>query len=824
MINEKERMLAIAWTLGFALLCALLTAGLLLVAWPAEQFAARGFSAAAWNDARAYFASLAAGGPKPWFSFLKFVLFDAPADFEGAAFVRRLQPVLGRGWRPEEIARLAAPVAGMSLPGPGACASLLLGFSAFVAALAKCPYEMRRKSQGSSRWATDRDLARWGLFNNTGLILGERRVFSPLRLRFVQRAIRGWEPLSVADLAPPGTGKTVQLVANLLADWDDTRQIPAPSFVVNDPKGELYETTSAWRSQLGPVFKLNWGATRDAESDSWNPLSPASIARGEDARRLRDELAGELKAIYGTDGRASDALGALQLAIQSSGGWRETVTADPTFAAIIGGKGVESALGAETMRAEFDSRRKRIFELIEELSECYTLREQVIDAMVAVLVPDTVEEHWRNTGRAAGAGFILFHMAQCDRLGREPSIGGLLEWMSGISKAAPDADVNAVAAEQGKPGQGKQNDDDDVAKLLIGAIDEAKTNGYPPRVIQELSQLKMKPDKERGSVVSTFDASIAVFKQASVRKRTSTSSFRLVDVRGQGTHDGVSGRALRKGEMPPPITIYVCIALNQVESFGRVTGLLFEQLAGFLLSQKPEEIKKSRPVYIMADEFWTLPPLPSLLKIPAFGRGQRVALNLIGQAWAQIGLAFGPKGSDMIKAMQGAVSSWVIKTQTQLDEAKMISDMIGNATHIKKSYSRESGMKISFSGGQGASIGGGNVSTDLIGLPLMRPDELMSMAKLEVVDGKIRERGGQLILMSGRRNTPVMCSPYIWFDDPRMRARVGNKLPFCARDRWFGRATPEGPMPSAQPAKPDAGAAALLGKFDAGAAKPGKAA
>jgi len=822
MINERERMLAIAWTLVSLLAGLFLAAGLLLVAWPAEQLVARGFSAAAWADAQAYFASIAAHGPRPWLKFLKFVLFDLPSEVEGPAFVRRLQPVLGRAWRPHEIERLAAPIAGMGLPGPGACGAIGIAVMAFVAAIAACPYEMRRKSQGAARWATDRDLAKWGLFNNTGLIMGERRVFSLLKMRYVQKAIRNWEPLSVADLAPPGTGKSVQLTANLLADWEDTRQIPAPSFVVNDPKGELYETTSAWRSQLGPVFRLNWGAIRDSESDSWNPLSPASIARGEDARRLRQALLAELEAVYGTPGRAADAMGALQLTMQAGVGWKAVASADPTFAALFE-KPLEAVNGPEALVAQWKQREKTIFDIAESLSECYTLREQVIDAMVAVLVPDTVEEHWRNTGRAAGAGFILFHMAQCDRLDREPSFGGLLEWMSGVSKASADADPVAVGAAQGPKGQGRENDDDDVAKLLIAAIAEAKMHGYPPRVVMELSQLKMKPDKERGSVVSTFDASIAVFKQASVRKRTATSSFRLVDVRGQGTHDGVTGKPLRKGTMAPPITIYVCIALNQVESFGRVTGLLFEQMAGFLLSQSPADIKKSRPVYFFADEFWTLPPLPSFLKIPAFGRGQRCALDLIGQSWAQLGLAFAQKGADMIKAMQGATSGWIVKTQTALDEAKMLSEAIGNATHVKKSYSRESGMKINFGGhGQGVNLGGGNVSTDLVGLPLMRPDELMSMSKLEVVDGKIRERGGQLVLLSGRRNTPVMCHPYIWFDDPRMLARAGSKLPFIARARWFGNA-PE-PAAAAAPAgaaRPVDGAAdALVRQFASGSPAP----
>jgi type IV secretory pathway TraG/TraD family ATPase VirD4 len=778
MIFEKERMQAIAWLVGWAIISLLIVSVLTLAAWPLQMIVVRGFSAASIRDAMGYFQWFFDHSYDKWLPFLVAILWEIPVAYDGHQFVAKAAAWLPTGWSYAQLAALDGPFSEM--PGWGLVFAGFSGIMAFCFGASENPFELRFKSQGAARWATERDLRKQKLFANTGLILGAWKhysIFSPMR--WSQRAIRNWECLSVADLAPPGTGKSVQLVANLLADWADTKDILAPSIVVNDPKGELFDATGNWRSQLGPVFKLNWG---ELSGDSWNPLSPASIPGGEEASKLRQLLLDDLEKIYGTPARAISILVAMLKAMRNSADWQLAAINDPTFA-FLG----TPAIDPVDREAALKALQGELPERVMKLAWCYDQREQIVDRMCGVLIPDTVEEHWKNTGRAAGAGFILFHMARCDRDGSEPAFGRLLDWLSGVSKSTPDAVVEAVAAAQaGNKGKGGEGQDDEIAKLLELAIAECQAYGYPARVEMELSQLKMKPDRERGSVVSTFDASIGVFKQASVRQKTLTSSFRLVDVRGQGTHNAHTKARLKPGETAPPVTIYVCVRLDSVEAFGRVTGLLFEALAAFLLSQPASEIKKSRPVYLFADEFWTLPPLPSLLLIPAFGRGQRVGLLLIGQSWNQIGLKFGQKGPDMIKSMKNAMSNWVIKTQNSLDDAKELSEMMGNVTHRKRSFSRERGFKLNLSGNSGGmQIGGGNVSEDMIGLPLMRADEVMSMPKL---DPTKNERGRQIVVTSGARNTPIPCTPFLWFKEPKLLARVGSKVPFIKRADWFGGA------------------------------------
>lgn len=100
--------------------------------------------------------------------------------------------------------------------------------------------------------------------------------------------VRLIETLSVLVLAPPGTGKTASFVVPSILDTDES------SFIVNDPKPELFDMTSGWRSQVGHVFKIDWSATDKTEGDDpskwlfyprFNVLSPTLIPPRDTAER-----------------------------------------------------------------------------------------------------------------------------------------------------------------------------------------------------------------------------------------------------------------------------------------------------------------------------------------------------------------------------------------------------------------------------------------------------------------------------------------------------------------------------------------------------------
>nr|AKN37587.1 Coupling protein VirD4, ATPase required for T-DNA transfer [Vibrio sp. FF_291] len=93
---------------------------------------------------------------------------------------------------------------------------------------------------GDAREATASEIEEMGLFAEEGLILGKTRDF------FFPRFVRTDQPLSTFLIAPPGTGKTAAIITpNLLSCFN--------SMVINDPKLELWNTTSAQRGRMGSV-------------------------------------------------------------------------------------------------------------------------------------------------------------------------------------------------------------------------------------------------------------------------------------------------------------------------------------------------------------------------------------------------------------------------------------------------------------------------------------------------------------------------------------------------------------------------------------------
>ena len=149
---------------------------------------------------------------------------------------------------------------------------------------------------------------------------------------------------------------------------------------------------------------------------------------------------------------------------------------------------------------------------------------------------------------------------------------------------------------------------------------------------------------------------------------------------------------------------------------------------------------------------------------------------LIGQSYAQIALKLGQEALNILK---DAIAMRVYFTMNDNKQAKEVSEAIGNQTIETENRSSSAGI-TSFS-----EMFKSNNSRSFQGVPLVRPDELMSMPKLtpeQNIWGEV------VIQITGMMNRPIKATPVIWFKDRVMKSRAALRRPDFAegpRSVWM---------------------------------------
>lgn len=128
------------------------------------------------------------------------------------------------------------------------------------------PYTNLSYKQGYAAWADDSVLKEMEGRKQVGITGGFLGALGrwPTGKRKGQM-VQMIETLSLLCLAPPGTGKTAGLVVPTLIGSDSV------SFIVNDPKPEIWSMTAAHRANVSHVFMLNWSKVDDPENNIFYP-------------------------------------------------------------------------------------------------------------------------------------------------------------------------------------------------------------------------------------------------------------------------------------------------------------------------------------------------------------------------------------------------------------------------------------------------------------------------------------------------------------------------------------------------------------------------
>lgn len=150
----------------------------------------------------------------------------------------------------------------------------VLGFCLYIAAQAP-----PQAPHGDARWAKRHEIAKAGLLDPSGVILGKlggpRSLFAP----FI-RSTRD-KYCNTLLVAPPGGGKGVGVVIPTLLTWPG-------STIVLDVKGENYEKTAKCRKKMGDEIFVFSPLAPNGKTHRFNPL--AAVAAMEDKTQQYTEL------------------------------------------------------------------------------------------------------------------------------------------------------------------------------------------------------------------------------------------------------------------------------------------------------------------------------------------------------------------------------------------------------------------------------------------------------------------------------------------------------------------------------------------------------
>ena len=494
----------------------------------------------------------------------------------------------------------------------------------------------------SSREANEADVKQMGLFNGFMMVLGYFKK-KPLKLP---------ETLSVLCLAPPGTGKTQGIVLPTIFDC------PNVSMIINDPKPELDEMSSGYRSTVGPVFIMDWGGQDEPEKGiyypSWNPLSPGHIPFSTEQR--------ELYVDYLCDVLVPDAAG---------------TSADPhwTQSGRAGLAGFIQFIVSKIERAKADD-------------YFYArLQSGTFDAEDAAVLSDYYFSMINDPNAFAAQALIkngelnamnYVHIGSWANipqmwLGKEASFSMMLDWIT----EAQIAVANDLAERQ-RQGDQTVMMADPMKDWLEGAVNECRAFSYSNRAVAELTKLANTPSTERGSIISTILTGLAIFRNAAVRNRTSHSDFHFSDMRGMIDP--------KDGKMKP-VTVYLSINMVDAKALNPITAMFIETMSNFLLANPPEHVGRSGekmgpyPVLFLLDEMPKMQKMQAVIQGPDVGRGQKISYLFIGQDLHQIAEKY---GQDAAATIISTTAAKVVLRQNDVETAKRFSEMVGTKITMKK--------------------------------------------------------------------------------------------------------------------------------------------
>jgi len=206
---------------------------------------------------------------------------------------------------------------------------------------------------------------------------------------------------------------------------------------------------------------------------------------------------------------------------------------------------------------------------------------------------------------------------------------------------------------------------DDVVYNLAVAMDTLGKQMHPVAYMN-LAAFLQKPDKERGSVISTLNSSVELWANPLIDTATATSDFNVQMFKKEKT------------------TVYVGLTPDNLKRLQPLMQIFYQQSTEFLSRKMPGKDEPFGVLFIL-DEFPTLGKMDSFMTGIAYFRGYRVRLFLIIQDTQQL------KGIYEESGMNSFLSNSTYRVTfaaNNVDTANLISQLCGNKTVQQESYSK----------------------------------------------------------------------------------------------------------------------------------------
>jgi type IV secretion system protein VirD4 len=268
-----------------------------------------------------------------------------------------------------------------------------------------------------------------------------------------------------------------------------------------------------------------------------------------------------------------------------------------------------------------------------------------------------------------------------------------------------------------------------------------------------------RPEKERGSVLSSAKTYLTLVKDPIIAENTRRSDFRVMDLMNHAR----------------PVSLYIVTRGGDKERLRPLVRLLLtmamRQLMGVELKYENGQplMPHRHRLLMMLDEFPSLGRLQIIQDALPKCAGYGIKAFLAAQNREQMFNAYG--------AHQSITSNChvrIVYAPNEWESAEWISRMIGNTTIVKEDVT-ESGTRF-------GPLKNVSRTYHEVSRPLLTPDEIMDLKKPRKDDsGQIVESGEMVVFMAGER--PIFGTQILYFVDPVFTRRATIEPPVTGSTR-----------------------------------------